>query len=314
MQRELHMRDVFFTNLAWFGSMGVLTFWMMSRGLLRSYEDMVLISLTGVSISSLVATILSRNMMQFSRHGTLSLASVLRFGLPQALVMALNNSIRQLDVFLIQPFFGTAASGVYTSAKMLYRAFETITDAGISLMYPTAVRLLTTDRRDNIIIVFSKAISLLLMFTVGSVLVLELGGTSLIVQFLGENYAAASGQMNLILLGTLFLPLFVLQSVELALHKVTRLLAISAASVCIGVITFLVVGLNHSIQLVALGVVTYSASYAIMLLISVRADLHFHLSQLFRTIPDVVSLVRNRGKSNQSGQDTNNQEITVIKG
>ena len=303
MLRELRMRDIFFTDLAWFGSMALITVYLIKFKTFGSYEDMKLISISGVAISSLVAVILSFDMIEFRRAGSIRIAEFLHFGLPQALMMAFNNSIRQLDVFLIQPFFGTATAGVYNSAKMLYRMFETATDAGIALMYPTAVKLLAADKRDQIIVVFSKAISFLVMFSVVAFLVLELGGTQIVVKILGPKYVAAASQFNVMMFAALVLPLFILQSVDLALHKVWKLLGIVCASAGVGIVTFLITGTMHSESLISLGVVTYSVTFAALLVISVRADLHFKISQLFRTIPDALALLRSFKKNaNSSAQ------------
>ncbi len=303
MLRELRMRDIFFTDLAWFGSMALITVYLIKFKTFGSYEDMKLISISGVAISSLVAVILSFDMIEFRRAGSIRISEFLHFGLPQALMMAFNNSIRQLDVFLIQPFFGTATAGVYNSAKMLYRMFETATDAGIALMYPTAVKLLAADKRDQIIVVFSKAISFLVMFSVVAFLVLELGGTQIIVKILGPKYVAAASQFNVMMFAALVLPLFILQSVDLALHKVWKLLGIVCASAGVGIVTFLITGTMHSESLISLGVVTYSVTFAALLVISVRADLHFKISQLFRTIPDALALLRSFKKNaNSSAQ------------
>ncbi len=292
MMRELRMRDVFFTDLAWFGSMACIFFWKLHSGSFGTYEDMKFISLAGVGCSSIVSVILAYDMMEFRRRGSIRMAQILAFGMPQALMMALNNSIRQLDMFLVQPYFGTAAAGVYNSAKLLYRVFETATDAGISLMYPTAVKLLDADRRDQIIVVFSKAISLLVMMTMFGVIVLWSGGTTIIVGYLGAKYVAAASQFNIMLFAALFLPLFILQSVDLALHKVWKLLAIVATSAAVGVGTFIVTGSLHLENLISLGVVSYSMCFALLLIISVRADLHFPISQLFRTIPDTLEAIQ----------------------
>ncbi len=308
MMRELRMRDVFFVDLAWFGSMAAMTVWMLRQGSFHDYADMKLISLWGMGCSSLVAIMLSFDMLEFRRQGSIRLAQILAFGLPQALMMALNNSIRQLDVFLIQPFFGTATAGVYNSAKMLYRIFETVTDAGIALMYPTAVKLLAADKRDQIIIVFSKAISLLVMMTVLSVAVLWAGGTTLIVGFLGPKYVAAAAQFNTMLVAALFLPLFILQSVDLAFHKVWKLLGIVSASAVVGVGTFLITGSMHSERFISLGIITYSLSFALLLIISVRADLHFPISKLFRTIPDAIEAVQGF-RARVSGTAAGNEQL-----
>lgn len=294
LMRDLRMRDVFFVDLAWFGGMALLTSVLMMRGEFDSYEDMKLISLGGISISSVVAIVQSRDLLVFRSAGVLQTATMLRFGLPQALMMSINHSIRQLDVFLIQPFFGTATAGVYNSTKMLYRLFETITDAGIALMYPTAVKFLATDRKDQIITVFSKAISLLILVTIVGVVGLEFGGTEIIVRFLGPQYSGVVTQFNVMVIGAVFLPLFILQSVDLALHKVWKLLGMVLISSLVGVATFIITGMTHAEHLISLGVVTYTFTFALLLVFSVRSDLHFQLSQLFRTVPDAMAAIQSR--------------------
>jgi O-antigen/teichoic acid export membrane protein len=304
LMRDLRMRDVFLVDLAWFAGMGAITATLMLRGEFNSYEDMKVISLGGVAASSVVALICAKDVMVFRRVGTLKVAQILHFGLPQALMMAVNHSIRQLDVFLVQPFFGTAAAGVYNSTKMLYRLFETVTDAGIALMYPTAVKLLATDRKDQIITVFSKAISLLVIVTIPGVLILEFGGTNLIVQFLGPQYAPVARQFNVMILGAVFLPLFILQSVDLALHKVWKLLGMVLFSSLVGIATFILTGMAHAEELISLGVVTYTVTFAVLLIFSVRADLHFRMSQLFRTVPDAMAALQSRRNRTDAQSDS----------
>lgn len=297
MQRDLRMRDVFFTNLAWFGTMGVMTVWMIQQGSLQRYEDMAAISLWGVGISSVVALVLARRQLIFSLRGSISFTQVLRFGLPQALIVSLNNLIRQLDIFLVQLYFGLAAAGIYTSAKMIYRVFETAADAGIGLMYPTAVRLFAQDRTESVITIFSKAISFLLVGSIAAVICLEAGMSRIIIGFLGERYAQAVPQFNVMVLGALFLPFFILQSVELAQHYTGKLLRHVVISVVVGLVVFYLLGKWQYLTLYPLGVVAYSASFALLLALSVRNELHFPLSHLFRAIPDALSFVRSlKGK------------------
>ncbi|MBX7156555.1 MAG: oligosaccharide flippase family protein [Candidatus Kapaibacterium sp.] len=294
MQRDLHMRDVFFTNLAWFGTMTVISIWMMAHGTLSGYNDMKFISLVGISVSSLVALVLSRKQLVFGWGGTVEFASIVRFALPQAIFVSLNNIIRQLDIFIVQIYFGLPASGVYNSAKMLYRVFETASDAGTSLMYPTAVKLFAQQRHDYVITIFSKAISFILLPTIVAVVVLELGFTNFIVQFLGSKFVTAAQQFNVMILGAVFLPFFILQSVELAQHNVLKLLRHVTISVATGLLVYYILGKLQLKEYFPLGIVAYSLMFAVMLVQSVRSELHFPYSDLFRSIPDALSFFRKK--------------------
>lgn len=294
MQRDLAMKNIFFTNLAWFGTMTVLTLWMISSDLLNNFDDMKYISLVGMAMSSVTAVLLSWKGIEFSTKGKLSWTQLFSFTLPQALFVALNNIIRQLDIFIVQLYYGLAAAGIYTSAKMLYRVFETASDAGIALMYPTAVKLFAEKREQQIITIFSKAISLLLILFIGAIIILELGGSSILLGLLGEKYKAAVGQFNVMILGALFLPFFILQSVELAQHNLGVLLRIVFVSVAVGFAVFYLLGKLQLFGLYPLGIVAYSSAFAVQLVISVRKELHFPLRDMFRALPDVIALVRSR--------------------
>ncbi|MBL7999932.1 MAG: hypothetical protein JNL32_15005, partial [Candidatus Kapabacteria bacterium] len=292
LQRDLRMRETFLINLAWFGTMGAMSLWMIGNGTLRTYNDMVTIALAGVSMSSAAAVLLTWKQLRFSTDGTVALLAVLRFASPQALMVALSNSIRQLDILLVQVYFGLPASGVYNSAKMFYRVFETATDAGIALMYPAAVRLFAQKRESSIITIFSKAISFILIPTIGAVVILELGATDLLVGLLGEKFRAAAPQFNVMILGALFLPFFILQSVELAQHYTGKLLRHVVISMVCGLLTFYVLGKMQLATWFPLGIVAYSCAFAVQLVWSVRSELHFPLSDIFRAVPDALSFVR----------------------
>ena len=122
-------------------------------------------------------------------------------------------------------------------------------------------------------------------------------GTELIVMFLGQGYAKVSSQFNVMVIGAVFLPLFILQSVDLALHKVWKLLGMVLISSLVGIVTFVLTGMSHAEHLISLGVVTYTITFAVLLIFSVRSDLHFHLSQLFRTVPDALAALQSRRES-----------------
>ncbi len=272
LQRELRARDVFVTNAAWLGTCSVLTVIFLLNGTLRRFEDIAIIACSGMAVGSVAGIVLARDLLHWSWHGSLKLSAVLRFSSPQALMMALATSVRQLDIFVVQLFFSTRAVGMYNAAKMLYRVFETGADAATWLLYPTAVRLLHQNREKELGTVIAKALVVQCVVALLCVGVLELGGTSLLVGFLGNRYAETTAIFNVMAFGALFLPFAMIQSVHLALHRVDRLLWITALSVGAALVAYLVVGLTGALWLIGLGVVVYAACTALLLWLMLRHD------------------------------------------
>jgi O-antigen/teichoic acid export membrane protein len=270
LQRELRIRDVFMTNGAWLGTNSLLTVLFLLYGWLTSFETLVFIACSGMFVGSLVGILLGRDLLELSLRGHRTMRSIIQFSFPQALMMTLATSIRQLDIFLVQIFFSTRAVGVYNAAKMLYRVFETGADATTWLLYPTAVQLLHQERRDALRMLISKALILQLIIASALVTLLEFGGTTLLVQFLGLRYQETAVIFNVMAIGALALPFVMLQSVELALNRVTRLLTITALSVGIALIAYLSACVASKLWLVGTGVVAYAVAFALLLVMAVR--------------------------------------------
>jgi len=298
--RDLQMKQIFWVNFAWFGTMSALTIWLIINGslgnvMLNSVEKfrlLVLIAFTGMGVSTLVALWLSRGLLRFSLNGSVSLRSILGFGVPQAMVGSINNSIRQLDVLLLQYFFGVNAVGIYQAAKNLYRVFEIGIDAIYSLVYPAAVRLLSEGNRIQFIALLSKAVSFVFVPYVLLVLCLELKGTEILVGFLGPKYQAAAQQFNILILGALFLPFIPLSSVPMALHRSSTLLLQVVIAAITGVGMLLMFGIKQNSQLFPLGIVMYSFTLSVLLIIYVYRELGITPIHFFRAIPDSLNFVK----------------------
>lgn len=272
LQRELRARDVFITNAVWLGASTVLTLCMLARDSLRTFNDMALIACSAMGAGSIAGMILARDLLAWSRAGDLRLGSIMRFSFPQALMMAMATSIRQLDIFLVQLFFSTRAAGVYNAAKMLYRVFETGADAAVWLMYPVAVRKLHDGHRHSLRILIAKALVLQILIASAAVIFLYAGGTHLLVGFLGVHYGDTAAIFNVMAIGALFLPFAMLQSVLLALHRVDRLLAITTTGVVAALLVYFIIGALNMLWLIGSGVIAYAVTVAMLLCATLARD------------------------------------------
>jgi len=292
--REMRMRELFVADLIWFGVRTVMTVWMLASNSLRSLEDIVLIDFVGMGASSLAAVILSWRDIEFRWAGDITVGEYLRFGVPLAIATALNSTPRQLDVMVIAAFFGVGVVGVYNPAKTLFRFFEQAFDAAVTLLYPAAVRMYSQQRTEDLQILVTKAISVTLIPTILAVVVLELGASNVIVWILGEQYAAAVGHFNVLIVGALGMPFLMMSSVIAAMGHSTTVVRYSAVGLVLSMATLFVVSYAGWEWAIGLGMVVNTLVVGLLSTAYVRKTVHFPLKAVFRAFDDVKHAVVGR--------------------
>jgi O-antigen/teichoic acid export membrane protein len=292
--REMRMRDLFVIDLIWFGVRTIMTAWAISTDSLHTLEDIIQIDFVGMGASSLAALFFTRKELRFNWRGSITFRDYLRYGIPMAVAGALNSTPRQLDVLVIAAFFGVGVVGVYNLAKNLYRFFEQAFDAVVSLLYPASVRMITQHRTEDLQILVTKAISVTLIPTVIALVILELGGSSLIVPLLGEKYAASVGHFNILILAALGMPFTLMSSIIQAMGHSTVVVKFSAIGLVVGMSTLFVASFLGLQNYIGLGLVANSVVVGALCTAYVRKSVHFPLKALMRTVQDVRKAVLNK--------------------
>lgn len=294
LYRDLRMRDLFVTDLVWFGVRTGMTFWALAHGTLQSFEDIILIDFTGMAASSIAALVITRKDLVFGWKGRISFKQYLSFGVPLAVATGLFSTPRQLDVFLIGAYFGVAAVGVYNPAKNLYRFFEQAFDAAVTLLNPATVRLHTQGRFDELRALVTKAISFTLIPVVIALVVLELGGSSLIVPLLGPKYAAAVGHFNVLSLSALAMPLTLMSTVMVAMGHGRVIVNYALAGLVVTTAALIVIGELGLENWVGMGLVLNTFLVGWLCVRHVQRELAFPWSQVLRAYADVRDHLRTR--------------------
>lgn len=294
--RDMRMRDLFAIDAVWFGVRTIMTVWALYNNALNTVEDIILIDFVGMGATSVAAMMFTRSELTFGLKGVISLRNYLRYGVPLAIATALNSTPRQLDVLVIAAYFGVGVVGVYNPAKNLYRFFEQAFDAVVTLLYPAAVRMYAQNRTADLQILVTKAISVTLIPTVIAMLVLELGGSSVIVPLLGEKYAAAVGHFNILTFAAIGMPFGLMSSVIAAMGHSTTVVRFSAVGLVAGMGTLFLVSELGLDSLVGLGVVVNTIVVGLLCTAYVRKSIHFPLRALTRVFTDFRSVIqRNKG-------------------
>ena len=295
--RDMRMRALFAVDLIWFGVRTAMTVWMIQEGTLTTLDDIVLIDFLGMAATSVAALAATWKSLEFRWTGTTSVREYLRFGVPLAVATALNSTPRQLDVMVIEAFFG-----VYNPAKNLFRFFEQAYDAVVTLLYPAAVRMYTQHRMEDLQVLVTKAISVTLIPTVIAVMVLELGASNVITLLLGEQYRGAVAHFNVLILGALGMPFGLMASVVAAMGQSTAVVRYSAMGLVVSAAVLISVSVAGWEWAIGLGMATNTIVVGILTTLHVRKTVHFPARALVRMVHDVRLAIQglNAGQKNRS--------------
>ncbi len=288
--KHSRMFHLFLVNLAFFGTMSIYTVYLFFTLKQFHFDTMVEIYFLGTIVSSAVTIFLTSRLIKVGFSGSLALKEYFGFSLPVMGFSLFQSVPKQLDVLFLQYFFQSKIVGVYYSAKTLFRLFEEGINAGFSLVYPTAVRLISKQRQDELLSLLSKSISFTFLIICLLFIILEIGGTRLFISFfLPERYSQSIQFLNLMLWGTLFMPFQLIATLIMAQGKpkiVTNFIIVSALLV---VALLLFIGIFDFVNLIPLGIVIYYISFAILLYFYGRRNYGYSISQLNRGVYDIIN-------------------------
>ncbi len=292
--RDRNYRYQFMMDLAFFGTMTIITgYYYMTKSSLV-FHDLVIMYLSGLSVSSLLGIFLTKKELIFGLKGNIRIKEMLSFTIPYGLYATLHSLPRNLDIYAVQFFFGTSSSGVYQSAKTLFRVFEELTTASYGLVYPPAVSLMEKKDDKGLNDLITKAVSFLLFLFVIMIIFLEAGGSRwLITLLLPSNYYLAIDQFNILILAALAMPFMITALVITASGKPKIVLGFVSASLAMSAATYYFAGISGNPVYMPLGVIIYVVSLGTMCFIYVNRKMGFKIIQVFRAFSDTRFFIMN---------------------
>jgi O-antigen/teichoic acid export membrane protein len=287
--RDRQFRDLFFVDLFFFGSMALMTIFLLVTRSELTFRHLIVIYLIGTAMSSAYALIINRKKIEFARSGDLTLKTILKFSFSIAASGTLHNIPRQLDVLMIQTFFSSTVSGIYFSAKTLFRVFDEAVNAAYGMVYPASVKLFEQQDKKGFHDLMTKSVSFLILSFTISILILQFGlGSFVIKLFLPAKYYEAIGMFNILLIAGYTLPFFALASIISATGKPNKVMIIVAIGVVISFSVLAIVGFVGNEKLVPLGMITYSVTTGLLCYLYAYKHFDFKPSQIFRSFGDTA--------------------------
>lgn len=281
------MLKLFLIDLIFFGVMTILTFYLISKDKHLSFIKMIEIYYWGSGLCSIASIILTYRYIKFGIKGKIKFKEILKFSFPMMALSAVHTLPKQLDVLVIQYFFSTTVVGIYYSAKTLFRVFEETVNAAIGLVYPAAVRQLERQDYEAFNSLLTKSISFIFVSFLVIVIALELGLSKLLITtFLPERYFLAIGQFNLLIIGALGLPFFIIASIITAMKKPHIIIIIYNISTMLSLSILVLIGLFKSELFVSLGLISFIIISSIQLCYYSKKYMNYQLKSIFIAIPN----------------------------
>jgi O-antigen/teichoic acid export membrane protein len=293
--RDRLFRRLFLVDLAYFGTMGIITFMKIITNKNLYFEDMVFIYSSGAIISSVIGLILVRKELVFGKKGDVGLKQLLKISVPLTLYNSINNMPKYLDIMLVQFFFSTATAGVYQFAKNLYKFFDEANNTAGSLIYATSFRLINIKDNKGLNDLITKAVSFVFIGFLVIVLFFESGFSRFIITtFLNLKYFNSISQLNLLIISAVFLPFTFLSAIITASGKPGIVLKYVVIGITGWFITFYIVGISGIPGLIPLAQIVYTLIYGILCFNYSMKHFGFRPLQIFRALGDTISFIKNR--------------------
>jgi O-antigen/teichoic acid export membrane protein len=293
LYRDQRLRDVFFVDLIFFGTMTIISFYLIFSVHTLSFNNMLLIYFTGTTLSSILSIIITRKDMEFGSGGNFKIKDLASFGIPMVLQGAMHSLPRLLDVFIVLRFFSATEVGIYASAKNLYRIFDQVGDAAYGLIYPSAVKAFENNNQKGLTSLMTKGVSFMMIPFLILILVFELGFSDFfITTFLPYKYFAAVGQFNLMILAAIGIPFIISALIITASGKPKVVLAIVTISTIVSFATFYIVGKLGNPELMPLGIISYNFVFGIISYFYLNKKYEFPFKMIFRSIGDSINYIK----------------------
>ncbi len=293
--RNQQFDHLFFINLVFFVVMTFFTFYFIYIDGSLNFHKMVIIYYFGTGISSLFAIILNRHDLQFSSKGNISLQYLIKFSIPWTLYSTINYFPRVFDLYIVQYFFKTEITGIYYSAKNLFRIFDESLNAAFGLVYPSAVKQIENKNTKALNDLISKSVSFLFFSYTFLVVILELGLSDFFIRnILPISYHSSIQQFNLLILGSLAMPFVMLATFITAMGKPQVILRFSLISITISVIVLIIIGKFYLINLIPLGIIVYLFCNGLQFYIYMKKNNLYENKYLFRAFKDIKEFIKSK--------------------
>ncbi len=296
LYRDFKYSKIFWINLSYFSSQAVLSLYYIIETGGLSAEKMINVFIAGGLSSALVSIILVAGSLRFSLNGGVKFKEFLGFGSIISVQYFFQSIAKNLDIYVVEYFFGLGVVGVYGAAKQMFRSFEEASYAAHGLVYPAAVKLIAGDNRSaGLVSLLSKSISAMMIMFIFIAIVLNMGLTEFVLNVFGiEKFYSAVGHFNILVIGGLFLPFLLINPVLNAMKKYKSVLRIVIISSLLSLCTLVLISYLGQVEYIAVGMLSYYLILGILSFVVIRKEIGFGFKELVHGFWDAANFIKSK--------------------
>lgn len=297
LQIDYRITRIFILDLAYFGAFVGLMIYGWSAGNFSNAQDMVWYNLTALVLSSLTGIVLCwRELRPDLSHLYDSTRQIIRIGIHQGGTGLMTIVQQQADIAIVSGMRGSAAVGIYNAARIFFRVFEALRDAGQLLLVPVTSNAYSQKNTEKVqdITVLATAALVLMLFPALTILILT---APLFLPLLLPEFSSAVDEFQWLMGSGFAMPFIIVPSAVLLGIGHTRDLFLGmlvGTGVLVGaglMITYLLgpVGM-------AIGVFLGNATLAILLTQRMNRYIEFSVRGVFKRSRGLGSVLRSRAR------------------
>ncbi len=210
LQIELQINAIFWVDLAFFGSILILTVLASALGMFHTAMDFLYLNMIGAALSSIVALFLcskaffSMPLLSVPRH---EYRRMLVFAKYQAGTSALLTLQQWSDVLIVGFFYTPSEVAVYNAAKTIYRFLDAVREGATLLVVPMTSKLYTQRDFDGLSTLIEQLLFSAFVLLVPISFALAIGAPVLFRVLYQGQYDAGAVVFQIMILSGFTLPL-----------------------------------------------------------------------------------------------------------
>lgn len=215
LQIDYQITHIFLLDLAYFGGFVGLMLYGWQNNTFDTAGDMVQYNLIALVFSSIVGIILCARKLVPAFNGTArATRQIIDLGVHQGGTGLMTIVQQQADIVIVSGTRGSAAVGVYNAARIFFRVFEALRDAGQLLLVPVTSNAYSQKNTDKVqdITVLATAALVLILFPLTVVLILS---APLFIPVLLSDFASAVDEFQWLMASGFAMPFVIVPSAVL---------------------------------------------------------------------------------------------------
>jgi O-antigen/teichoic acid export membrane protein len=210
LQISLRINAIFWIDLAFFGSILILTVLANALGLFRTAMDFLYLNMVGAALSSIVAIVfcssalISMPLFRVPRNEYVRMLSFAKF---QAGTSALLTLQQWSDVLIVGFYYNPSEVALYNAAKTIYRFLDAVREGATLLVVPITSKLYTQRDFSGLSTIIEKMLFAAFALLVPISLLLALGANVIFHILYKGQYDAGAVVFQILILSGFTLPL-----------------------------------------------------------------------------------------------------------